>query len=61
MCGCTDDRACAAGCWWIDEEHTVCSTKLCADRFFQEQAVIFAAIFAGLSSSLFGSRNYPRN
>jgi hypothetical protein len=25
VCGCTDARACPGGCFWIDEEHTLCS------------------------------------
>jgi hypothetical protein len=25
VCGCTDDRACAAGCCWVDRKHTLCS------------------------------------
>jgi hypothetical protein len=24
-CGCTDLRACAGGCFWVDPEHTLCS------------------------------------
>jgi len=26
VCGCTDDNACEQGCWWVDEEHTLCSS-----------------------------------
>lgn len=29
QCGCTDDNACAGGCAWADEEHTLCTA--CAD------------------------------
>lgn len=25
VCGCTDARACPGGCWWVDDEHTLCS------------------------------------
>lgn len=25
VCGCTDDRACRGGCWWVDKRHTLCS------------------------------------
>ncbi|MFA5466956.1 MAG: hypothetical protein WC251_03805 [Candidatus Izemoplasmatales bacterium] len=25
ICGCTDDRACEGGCFWIDKNETVCS------------------------------------
>ena len=25
VCGCTDARACAGGCYWINPEHTLCS------------------------------------
>lgn len=24
-CGCTDERACAGGCYWMNPDHTVCS------------------------------------
>lgn len=29
QCGCTDDNACAGGCSWVDEDHTLCSA--CAE------------------------------
>lgn len=32
-CRCTDERACPEGCWWIDQEHTVCSNPRCVQRF----------------------------
>jgi hypothetical protein len=32
-CSCTEDRACDAGCWWYDEEQTVCSSETCVARF----------------------------
>jgi hypothetical protein len=25
VCGCTDDRACPGGCWWINGSNTLCS------------------------------------
>lgn len=25
VCGCTDDRACAGGCYWVNSEHDLCS------------------------------------
>jgi hypothetical protein len=25
VCGCTDDLACADGCCWVNDEHTICS------------------------------------
>lgn len=36
FCGCTDALACSGGCWWIDAEHTVCSSPPCAFRYFAE-------------------------
>lgn len=24
-CGCTDDQVCEDGCYWVDEDHTMCS------------------------------------
>jgi hypothetical protein len=33
-CGCTDARACPEGCFWIDDEHTVCSSEACVDAWF---------------------------
>ena len=26
VCGCTDTRACAGGCTWLDDAHTICSS-----------------------------------
>jgi hypothetical protein len=26
VCGCTDDRACEGGCFWVDKDDTLCST-----------------------------------
>ena len=26
VCGCTDERACEGGCYWIDAEQTLCSS-----------------------------------
>lgn len=26
VCGCTDDRACLGGCWWINDEDDLCSS-----------------------------------
>lgn len=26
VCGCTDDRACLGGCWWVNEEEDLCSS-----------------------------------
>ena len=28
ICGCTQRRACAGGCWWADAAQTVCSRCL---------------------------------
>lgn len=25
VCGCTDLRGCACGCWWVDRYHVLCS------------------------------------
>ena len=25
ICGCTDAKACAGTCWWVDKAHTLCS------------------------------------
>lgn len=25
ICGCTDAWGCAAGCWWVDDWHMLCS------------------------------------
>lgn len=25
VCECTDERACAGGCYWVDATHTLCS------------------------------------
>lgn len=25
MCGCTDGHACPGGCWWANDERTLCS------------------------------------
>jgi hypothetical protein len=41
-CGCTDERACPGGCWWMDEAHTICSRCSAAP----DQA---AAVALGLS------------
>lgn len=30
-CGCTDARACAGGCFWVNSAHTLCSA--CLSRF----------------------------
>jgi hypothetical protein len=30
VCGCTDERACEGGCYWVDDEHTLCSQ--CAEK-----------------------------
>lgn len=35
-CGCTDALGCAEGCWWIDEEHTVCSARACFTKYFAD-------------------------
>lgn len=24
-CGCTDERACPEGCWWVDTSHVLCT------------------------------------
>lgn len=32
ICECTDEHACAGGCWWIDADETVCSA--CFESFF---------------------------
>jgi len=34
VCGCTDDRGCPGGCYWVDEDATLCS--LCADDMASE-------------------------
>lgn len=26
VCGCTDERACLGGCWWLDDQDDVCSS-----------------------------------
>lgn len=31
-CGCTDAWACGGGCYWIDEEHTLCSKCVTQDE-----------------------------
>jgi len=36
LCGCTDAKACAAGCSWVDAEHTLCSA--CAEKMSQVPA-----------------------
>jgi hypothetical protein len=33
-CGCTDERACPEGCWWLEETHTVCTNKGCIEKHF---------------------------
>ena len=25
ICGCTDDHACPGGCYWVNDEHNLCS------------------------------------
>lgn len=48
FCGCTPARACPGGCWWINEQHTVCSSKPCVDKHFSAMT----KSFAGLMSSI---------
>lgn len=26
VCGCTDERACLGGCWWLDDQDDICSS-----------------------------------
>ena len=26
VCGCTDERACQGGCFWVDKQETICSS-----------------------------------
>ncbi len=33
VCGCTDVHACVFGCFWVDNEKTVCSK--CADKVYK--------------------------
>jgi hypothetical protein len=33
-CGCTDTRGCTPACFWIDDDHTVCSAPPCVGRHF---------------------------
>lgn len=35
-CRCTDQRPCSGGCGWLDEEHTLCSSHDCMQRFNAE-------------------------
>jgi hypothetical protein len=28
ICDCTDEEGCPEGCWWVNEEHTLCSSCL---------------------------------
>jgi hypothetical protein len=28
VCGCTDERGCWVGCWWVEPSHTLCSRCL---------------------------------
>ncbi len=28
VCGCTEDEACPGGCYWADDDHTLCSNCL---------------------------------
>ena len=35
-CGCTDDRACAGGCSWVDRRQTICSR--CAEAMINALA-----------------------
>ena len=42
VCGCTDERACLGGCWWLDDQDDVCSS--CAP--FADSVVDARARFA---------------
>lgn len=41
-CRCTDARACEDGCWWVDAEQTVCSTRTCVERFQSRVRELYA-------------------
>jgi hypothetical protein len=47
-CGCTDATACPDGCFWIDEEHTVCSSKPCLDAYFAGHRRVFDRLLESL-------------
>jgi hypothetical protein len=32
FCGCTDQRSCAGGCGWLNEEETMCSADACREK-----------------------------
>ena len=37
-CGCTEERACGGGCWWVDVYRTVCSSSVCVERYIGDFA-----------------------
>lgn len=37
-CGCTDERACAAGCAWADRAHTLCSECAAFDHLVRARS-----------------------
>lgn len=35
VCGCTDERACFGGCWWVNDDGTPDLCSSCEDRHHQ--------------------------
>jgi hypothetical protein len=38
FCLCTENRACAGGCAWLDIDATACSAPACKEKFWAENA-----------------------
>ena len=51
FCGCTEERACPGGCYWLDSTETVCSAEPCAARYREEQLTPFLALESQISEA----------